>query len=130
MMNVGRNARPQPAAAISLNTSPLLQLKSDGTSTGSLPVNCHACRGGDVGVLQRFMMLQVGRDFWLSMLPEIVRAATDGVPDGRQLACYQRRILHAAYSYRHVESLSHQVGVAVEKLHLNRKPGIARRQLS
>jgi len=42
MMNVGRHARPHPAAAISLNTSPLLQLKSEGTKTGSLPVNCHA----------------------------------------------------------------------------------------
>src|ERR1700738_341998 len=75
-------------------------------------------------------MLQVGRDLWLSMLPEIVRAAADGVPDRRYLACYQRRILHAADSYRHIESLSHQIGVAVEKLHLDRESGIARRQLS
>src|SRR6266850_5155660 len=75
-------------------------------------------------------MLEVGRDLWFSMLPEIVRAAADRVPDRRQLACYQRRILHAAYSHCHIEPFSDQIRVSVEKFHLNRKPGIARRHLA
>jgi iron complex outermembrane recepter protein len=46
------------------------------------------------------------RDLRLSVLAEIVRAAADRVPDRRQLACYQRRILHAAYSHCHIEPFS------------------------
>jgi hypothetical protein len=60
-------------------------------------------------------MLEVGRDLRLSMFPEIVRAAADGVPDRRQLACYQRRILHAAYSHCHIEPFSDQIRVPVSE---------------
>src|SRR4029077_7306961 len=75
----------------------------------------------DVGIQKRLVMQQVRRELRLAMFPEIVRTAADGVPDRRQLACDQRRILHAAYSYRHVESLSDQISMPIEKLHLHRK---------
>src|SRR5258706_215280 len=44
--------------------------------------------GVGVGVEQRLVILEVGWDLRFSMLPEIVRAAADRVPDRPQLACY------------------------------------------
>src|SRR5882724_9993675 len=37
----------------------------------------------DVGIQQRLVVLQVGRGLRLAVLPEVVRAAADRVPDGR-----------------------------------------------
>jgi len=109
----GQNARPHPAACISL-TLPLLQLNPRGRITGSLPVNRHACRGSDVvstgalcvcfrsAVTCGFHAFRTYRGYRRRrcLIGAIFRAMSRRVP-----SC-------GLISYRHVESISHKISVA------------------